>query len=401
MTPEVDIVYLSCCEKWWDWERAGFVSRPAQIARALAEHPSVHRLLVVDTPSSVARHLVPRRGGSAARSGLSAVDATVHVLDQTRLLPRERTTPAAYRLNGRLHERGLVRSIKGAAERLGMRDPVIWLTGPVVMRTADGFPGALVVYDAMDEWLALPEMEAMRPLVDESYARIRERADVVFAVSRRLMERFSGGRPQAYLVPNAVDGTRFDAAGEMPADLAAIPGPRVGYVGMLQQRIDTGLVAKLAGLMPNTSFVFVGPVLEPEHFEPLRRFGNVHFLGPRPSAVVQDYLTHLDACFLPHLDTELTRNMDPLKLYEYIAAGRLTVASDVAFEQPPELVRRAADADEFAEHLRAAIDGTWSCDPELRESHLRRSTWPERVDRMLGYVADARDARSVRTAAGA
>lgn len=399
MTRALDIVYLSCCEKWWDWEHNGFFSRPAKLAAALAAHPGVRRMLVVNAPSSTARLLKPGSEGPP-RSGLAFVSSKVAVLDQVRFLPKERVSAPAYRLNGVLHESSLAQSIAASAAVLGMERPVLWLSGPLVARTALAFPDATVVYDAMDEWLALPEMARMRREIMRSYRLILQRADVVFGVSERLVRRFSGGRPKASLVPNAVDAQRYREPGPEPEDLRAIPHPRVGYVGMLQDRIDVELVADVARRLPHANFIFVGPLLDAGHFEPLRGLPNVHLTGARPTQVVPDYLAAFDACILPHVDNELTRHMDPLKLYEYVAAGKPVVASDVAFVQPAELVRRASDARTFAVCLAQALDGTWVPDTEVRRSHLETSTWRSRTDRMLTAVEEARSRVITRVSAG-
>lgn len=392
MTEQLDIVYLSCCEKWWDWERAGFFSRPAQLARALAGHQRVHRLLVVNTPSSIARGLAGTASGHP-RHGLSRISDKVHVLDQVRILPKDRAWRTSYHLNGLLHEFTLAGSIRSAMAELRMERPVLWLSGPLVARTARAFPEMTLVYDAMDEWLALPEMRSLLREIEASYRTISDCADLVFGVSQRLVEHFEGGRPKAYLIPNAVDATRFCAPSEVPADLSDIPSPRAGYIGMLQDRIDVQLTRDVARRLPDVNFVFVGPVLDEDHFAPLRALENVHFLGARPSGAAPNYLAAFDVCILPHRDTELTRNMDPLKLYEYLAAGKLAVASNVSFVQPPELVRRSSDAAEFARHINDALSGAWVPDEGIRAQHLARCTWQGRVDEMLGHIAHARAAK--------
>jgi glycosyltransferase involved in cell wall biosynthesis len=397
MRARLDIVYLSCCEKWWDWERNGFVSRPARIAQGLAEHEAVRNLLVIDAPSSVGRWAARR----AARkepppSGLSDAGGKVHVLDEIRLLPKERSWPFAYRLNGRMHEERSSGALARAMSDLGMERPVLWLTGPLVARDALPFADNLVVYDAMDEWKALPEMAAMRDQIDESYDTILSVADIVFAVSPTLVATFSGGRPDVHLVPNGVDAERFSAPLAVPSDIAALPRPVVGYVGMLQDRVDVGLVARLARRLPHVSFAFVGPVLDRNHFEVLQTVPNVHFLGPRPASVVPACIAGFDACFLPHVDSDLTRNMDPLKLYEYIAAGKRTVATDLPMSQPEELVRRAPDDESFAAALEAAFDGSWPLPDDVRKSHLDASSWTARIDTMVERVLVSDQSRRTR-----
>ena len=383
MNERFDIVYLTCYEKWWDWEAEGFVSRSAIVAQGLARHPRVRRMLVVNPATSIWRDL---SRGVAPRQRTVERGHGVRVFDHVRLLPRETKWPLAYRLNAPLHDEAFVGSLHAAMGDWGMADAVIWMAGPLVAKYAEHFPTNPVVYDAVDEWTADPAQTGLRAQIRRSCELIRERADVVFAVSPTLAQSFAGGRPTVSVVPNGIDTTRFEGVHPVPDDLTGIPEPRAGYVGVLQDRVDVDLVGRLATRIPRVSFVFVGPVLDHAHFAPVRSLPNVHFLGPRRPELVPAYLSAFDACLLPHVRSDLTRNMDPLKLYEYLAARKPVVATDLPLSQPPGLVRVAPDAASFEQALAEAVAGQWKPDEALLDTYLVEASWDARLETMVEQV---------------
>jgi glycosyltransferase involved in cell wall biosynthesis len=390
----MDVVLLTFTDKWWDWARDGFAGRTASIARGLSLHPSVRRMLVCDAPTSFARaltHGAERPAASHARGvqGLTQAAERVYVLDQPRLMPRERHSPLAAGINRPLHDAALVSRMRRSADALGMHAPVVWLAGPTVVGYADAFADRVLVYDAVDEWLAHPFYERLGDQIRRGYRRIVHGADLVFAVTPTLASRFRGGKPEVVVLPNAAHRVPPTTVTAEPARLKDVPRPRIGYVGAIQDRLDAGLVEQMALRMPEASFVFVGPVLDADHVAPLQRLPNVYFLGRCGGDEVASYLAAFDACILPHVDTELTRNMDPVKLYEYVASGRPVVASDLpGLVQPPDLVRRARDVDAWVAHLREAAAGEWHPDAAAVAEYVSRNTWDARVDTAVRHIAE-------------
>lgn len=399
----MDVVLFCFTEKWWDWERLGFGGRTASIARELSRHPAVRSMLVVNTPTGLAARLVPGRtptGSEVLGPGLRRAAEGCFVLDQTRLLPRERHDPLAFAVNGVLHDGELNRRIEGAMRAIGMREPVVWMAGPTVTKYAGNLDASLVAYDAVDEWLAHPSYSAISGSVAHGYDWIRSNADVVFAVTPTLARSFEGARPQVSVLPNAarVAGDESARGSEVAARLDT-RGPRVGYVGVIQERFDAYLVRQVAAAMPDVSFVLVGPVLDERHVDDLRRMSNVRFAGKcRPEEVPHHLLT-FDACILPHVDSELTRNMDPVKLHEYAFAGKPTVASDIpGLAADRAFVRTAREPCEWVAHLRDALSGAWKPSDRAVRDYRAANNWTARVDTALSVLADA--ARATMASAG-
>ncbi len=159
------------------------------------------------------------------------------------------------------------------------------------------------------------------------------RVDQVIVHSRTLFEKKGGLNPNTALVPNGADYSLFSTPRPASAQLASIPHPRIGYTGVLKKHLDLGLLVRLAKARPQWSFVLVGPTLnvdgKEEELATLERLDNVHLLGHQPQSEMPGYVQHFDVCLLPYDLTGYTRYIFPLKLHEYLAAGRPTVSSPV------------------------------------------------------------------------
>jgi glycosyltransferase involved in cell wall biosynthesis len=163
------------------------------------------------------------------------------------------------------------------------------------------------------------------------------RADLVFASSADLQARAAAIRVPAILVPNAAEYEHFAAAASQPlaepADLARLPAPRLLWYGTLGPWVDTALLAGIARARPHWTLVLVGPAAGAD-LAVLAGLPNVYLLGWRPYAALPAYLRHAAVCLLPFVTSDLTRAVDPVKLYEYLAAGKPVVATPL-----PELAK--------------------------------------------------------------
>jgi teichuronic acid biosynthesis glycosyltransferase TuaH len=396
----VDVVMFGFND-WQQWEAGGFRTRCGAIARALAADPDVGRLLVVSTPHSLGMNAIRaargRLGGPTDPRtqlrpfALRRVAPKVVTADHTRLLPREGSARASYLVNGALHDQGLRREILRSCGELGMRDWVLWVADPLMAKHIGRVGESLSVFDAIDDWTAHPEKRSMRACSERGYAIAQERADVIFTVSRSLRERLGASREAVYWQPNGVDASRFDGEFAMPIDLAGMRRPILGYVGVIQERLDVDLVSALARALPDASIVLVGPVGASRHVEALREIANVHLLGERHADDVPAYVAAFDVCLVPHVDDALTRSMDPLKVYEYLAAGKPVVASGLAdMDVAPGLVLRCRDAEGFISGVRSFVSGgasgNDSVEVRARREFARSRCWRSRLDGMLEVI---------------
>jgi len=209
-----------------------------------------------------------------------------------------------------------------------------------------------IIYYCADDWTKFHNLDGAWMSAKES--RLIKHADVVFATSRYLVEKFNAickgaVSPPVVYMPHGVDFESFsralDRALPLPADLAGIPGPIVGFYGNLHAWVDFALIARLAAERPNWAFVLIGEIYA--DVSDLRLLGNVHLLGRREHAMLPDYCRGFQAAIIPYdLSHARMESVNPVKAKELLAAGVPVVASPV-----PELaaygeVVRLCDSDE-------------------------------------------------------
>jgi glycosyltransferase involved in cell wall biosynthesis len=250
------------------------------------------------------------------------------------------------------------------------------------------FRPELVVADVVDDtrkWSG----EGERGRLGDNYAEILGLSDVVIAnceAVKHSMEEFAAG---IHVVPNACEvpsGTPPRL--RRPRDLRKLRGPILGYVGNLSSRIDIDLLEHVARARPDWHVVLIGSAHLNRDVVPLGALDNVHLLGVRPYDQIQAYLQAFDVGIVPHLDDEMTRVMNPLKLFVYSAANLPVVSTAVSnIDEMRSLVRVAGDPDEFVRQVEEALrEGrSPSLDAE-RRALLEQHSWPRRVEQVLELV---------------
>jgi glycosyltransferase involved in cell wall biosynthesis len=300
----------------------------------------------------------------------------------------------------RFNRAALSRGLRFHARRCGMRDPLVWLSypHPDLVSIIETLEPAVLVYDCVDNWAEFARGYANIAAAEEALMR---RADLVLATVPRLVERAARFNERSFLVPNGVDVEYYrsvlDGDCELPAELAAIPSPRIGFVGNIAEWIDLELLERLAASHPRWHFVLIG-----RYQSLLRRpeRGNLHWLGYRGYELIPRYLAGVDVCILPFLVNPLTRDADPLKLYEYLASGRPVVSTPMPrAEDFDGLLRIARGPEEFGRAIeRALAEG--HTDHERRVAAAREHSWTARLEQLRGIFAETLDIDLVPLAGG-
>lgn len=249
-------------------------------------------------------------------------------------------------------------------------------------------PGACAsLYHVVDEYTFSP---ADPPVAPEEAALLRA-VNQVIVHSPGLMEKRGGFNRATSLIPNGVDYEAFATPQPLPAELAKIPEPRIGYVGILKKTLDLPLLNELARRHRGWSFVFVGlDHLSPDDSAALRSHPNVFFLDQHPRHRLPAFVQHTDACILPYVLDGYTKYIYPLKLHEYLAAGRPVVATPIrSLEQHADVITLARTADEWSAALAAIIARGPDAEAERRRRAVAREhDWDKLVDAVAGLVLD-------------
>jgi GT2 family glycosyltransferase/glycosyltransferase involved in cell wall biosynthesis len=281
--------------------------------------------------------------------------------------------------------------VRRAARLVGLDRPLLWTQDPRAASLVDRLGVAGVVYDLTDDWAAFELDPKRRANMRDQIESLGRRADVVIACSRSLADDARGWGTRPMLLPNAVDPR--ERSQPAPDQVVRLARPRLGYAGTLHSaRLNVRLLADAARLRPEWSFVFLGPdMLEPRDRRRLFERENVHYLGLCGHAEVRSYLSGLDVGLLPNLVTDFTRSLDPLKTYEYLAAGLPVIATPAGI--PDELARHVdlvTTAEQLVEQAETAMREDNPTRAQARRAAVAGETWNARaaeIERTLGVRA--------------
>jgi len=261
---------------------------------------------------------------------------------------------------------------------------VLWIDHPLFESAIGRMGESLSVYHVGDE--SGEFTTSHRPTMARLEERALRKASVVFAAADELARARRPTNPNTFAIANAIDVAVFgsEPPGQEVADVARIPPPRVGFVGVLDSWVDLGLLAATARALPDVRFVIVGPSRVND--QALRALPNVHVLGPRDRRLVPGILRLCSASLVPFVANALTARIVPAKLFEALAAGIVPVCTAFspnldAFERQ-RLVLVARTGPEYVELVRQAI----AADTPARRAELAgfgmRQTWRDRWSEM-------------------
>lgn len=258
--------------------------------------------------------------------------------------------PARLAFRGRL--RGALRHLA----KQGSETIVLSLWRPSYAPALDLLPHTVSCYHIDDEY-TFAEVEQK---TDEQEARLIRDVDQVFVTSPALLEKKGPLNPRTLLVPNGVDYRTYVRPCPEPADLQAIPRPRIGYVGVIKKQLDLELLDALARRHPQWSFVLVGPHRHLHDIgvwlEKLAALPNVHFLGEKPVSALPGYTQHMDVCMLCYKVDGYTQFIYPLKLHESLASGRPCVGSPIrTLREFASVLSLAGTPDEWSRALAGTL----------------------------------------------
>lgn len=263
--------------------------------------------------------------------------------------------------------------------------PILWVC-PIVydlQAIADAIRPSFVVADIIDDQRLFPDFnEKRRRQIADEYEPILREADAVIANCQSICDAFAALRPDIHLVPNGAELFPEAQNWPAPAELAGLPRPIIGYAGNLRDRIDLGLIEKIADRFRHATIILMGSAHgRPEIAQLAARWPNLRLLGSRVYEEAQRIIRSFDVAIMPHLKCELSDRMNPLKLYVYFSLGVPIVSTAVAnIEDLSAHVNVANDAEAFLDAIATVLaSGDHEVSRPARTRILESISWDARV----------------------
>jgi glycosyltransferase involved in cell wall biosynthesis len=276
----------------------------------------------------------------------------------------------------------LARKLRPATRAAGLTKPALWLSLPSAIDAIGTIDHGPVIYYAGDDFGALAGVDHAICLAQE--AELALRADLILAASPTIAARFPAAK--THILPHGVDLALFTTPTPAAPDLPS--GKVAGYYGTLASWLDFPLIAATARLLPDWTFLFIGPIgadVTAEDLALLRAEPNITLLGPRPHASLPSYSRNWTAGLIPFRDNAQIRASNPLKLREYLAAGRPIVATHFPALTPYAAhIAVEATPDGFARALEASLTDT---NTQARQSRVAAESWTARAATVATLIA--------------
>jgi UDP-galactopyranose mutase len=323
----------------------------------------------------------PMRGEATNGLDIRALDCGVRVV-----VPQLETG-----LSCEDEQRVLTGMLRTLYDQFDISRPISWYYSPMFLDVTRHLEASVVVYDCMDE---LSAFRGAPPALTALESELFDRAHAVLTGGQSLYEAKRERHPNVHAFPSSVDVAHFATARTAtdPDDQASIPHPRIGFYGVIDERLDIELIRELAALRPALHIVLVGPVVKIDPAT-LPQAANLHYLGMKSYEELPKYLSGWDVAMLPFAINESTRFISPTKTPEYMAGGRPVISTPIR-----DVVRPYGDAGlvhiaRNAAELVVALDRIAEEDADARrrahDAFLSDLSWDATFEGMARVVASA------------
>lgn len=269
---------------------------------------------------------------------------------------------------------------------------ISWYYSPMAFSWSDHLSPEMIVYDCMDELSAFK----FAPVeLKKKEVELIGLADVIFTGGRSLFEAKKHLHQNIFCFPSSIDKDHFSLARTMdiePDDQKAIPKPRLGFFGVIDERLDIDLIEKLSGLRPDWHIVLVGPVIKIDPAT-LPQRQNIHYLGSKDYKELPAYLSGWDIALLPFAKNESTQFISPTKTPEYLAGGKPVISTSITDVVNPYGVKGLVEIADTAEEFIVAAEGIFEKDEPLKriqkaDDFLANISWDGTWKEMSRIIKD-------------
>jgi len=293
-----------------------------------------------------------------------------------------------------LRPKSTMKRIKKVAMSLNFGDLVLWSFFPLAAPYWDILGQKLTVFEAVDNWLLHSSYSSKVERLKKCYEQIKNSADLIFVVSKNLVN-FFDDQPNVHWIPNGVDVNHYNKKFPLVnRDIADLPQPIIGYIGVIQNKVDFELIKYLADKNPDKSLVLVGPVWN-EQDKSMAIFAdnkNVHFLGYKKYEEAPMYIQQFSVGIIPHKKSGFSASTNPMKMYEYLACGKPVVATDnIGTDNVNQMIALAKDYEDFNKKLNVALEADNKSQQKERQEFIKKYSWFNTVSRMLELINNKLD----------
>jgi hypothetical protein len=290
--------------------------------------------------------------------------------------------------------RALRKSYYYLQKKLGIEEnnPIVWYYYPQQGYVSKLFKDNLCIYEIYDNLVSIWGSEL--PSANRLQKKHRDSVDLLLTASEKQQNKYAPLYKKSKLIGNGLGRDTFEKLTEdnqttLP-EITGIKSPRIGFVGMISDRLDWKLVTDLAALRPKWNYIFIGRVTNKAIKHDLNKFANIHFLGEYEPSQIPSVLKSFDIGYMPYLDNNFFRYSNPLKFYEYAAAGLASVSSNMEElnKFPLELVKIVPNnqpdkwVETIEEYLKADRGKTSRIGREVASHYI----WEDMSAGLLGFI---------------
>ncbi len=292
-------------------------------------------------------------------------------------------------INFFLRPKKTMKDIRKTALELNFGDMVLWSFFPFIAPYWNDLGQKLTVFDAVDNWLLHSSYTKQQEKLKQAYEIIKNDTDLIFAVSQNLLH-FFDDQPNVYWIPNGVDLKHYNKKFALVnRDIADIPRPIIGYIGVIQDKVDLDIIKYLAQQNKDKSIVLVGPVWneQDEAKLALEQEKNVHFLGYKKYEDAPMYIQQFDIGIVPHKAAGFSASTNPMKIYEYLACVKPVVATDnVGTDNVKDIIVTAKDKEDFNKQVNLLLKNDSEAMREKRHQFIKKYSWFNTVNKMMELI---------------
>ncbi|MEQ7201751.1 glycosyltransferase [Lactococcus lactis] len=376
------------------WENEGYRTRDAHFFEHIRQRDDVDKVIIINRPLSLAERILKRKDKKYSKGEviltskkfeITKLDSKTYIFD---FYPSDFLSVIIQKRkwwDTSLRNLELQKNIVKGIKYLKIHDYVLLIQNPMAIGLSEGLQPETLVFDTIDNWLEHEQMKDIKPILEQNYHEIDVKSDLIISVSENNRKLFPNNN-NFYEIPNGVDFDRFDI------NIESTDKNIIGYVGKIQDRFDFDLLEILASSHKNCEFRIYGPIYsgkkEAERLSSNNE--NIHFLGNVSYDELPMLLNELSIGIIPHKVNEFTQSMNPLKAYEYLAAGIPVVSTGVnGVSQLSTYLRIGSNKEEFTlEFDKLLLQVSTINKEDIRKSMDRGVSWSEKVNKLFSLIEE-------------